>query len=110
MPNINNKTHTGSWMQQGFDDFIKGQFGNGGHNIYVSRAGVLQRIHRFDVTGDGYVDLLFVNSQDLNERPPVYVVSDPLGDLRINELPTLGAGAVGDLNGDGYDDRVISNQ
>ena len=37
----------GIWTTSGFEAFRRGKFGNGGQNIYVSRAGVLQRIHRF---------------------------------------------------------------
>ena len=69
----------GKWVQQGYEEFVRGSFGNGGQNLYVSRQGTLQRIHRFDVTGDGYVDLLFVNSQDMGEREPVHVIAIPWG-------------------------------
>ena len=34
----------GTWCERGFDDFRDGTFGNGGQNLYVSRAGVLQRL------------------------------------------------------------------
>ncbi|MBI4026031.1 MAG: VCBS repeat-containing protein [Verrucomicrobia bacterium] len=111
----------GQWIEKGFESFTAGALGNAGQNLYVSRAGVLQRIHRFDVNGDGHVDLLFVNSQDNGERPPVYVYHAPLngkrsrrasgqGGLFLQELPADGAyaGAVGDLNGDGYDDLALA--
>ena len=48
-----------SLRTEGFQDFVRGSFGNGGQNIYVSRAGILQRIHQFDFTGNGFVDLVF---------------------------------------------------
>ena len=48
-----------TWTIQGFDAFRRGTFGNAGQNLYVSKAGVLQRIYRFDVNGDGWFDLPF---------------------------------------------------
>ncbi|MBO9605282.1 MAG: VCBS repeat-containing protein [Paenibacillaceae bacterium] len=103
---------TSVWRERGFEAFADGTFGNGGQNLYVSRKGVLQRIFRFDVNRDGYADALFVNSQDMGERPPIYVYSNPLHSAERLELPSAGSyyGAVGDLNGDGYDDLVVANQ
>ena len=98
------------WVTEGFEAFRAGTFGSGGQNLYVSRAGVLQRIHQFDVDGDGHLDLLFCNSQDHWERPPAYVFDGRDGYARA-ELPAEGAmgGAVCDLNGDGTDDLVVAN-
>ena len=46
------------WTLSGFDQLSEGTLGNGGQNLYVSKKGGLQRIWRFDVNNDGYVDLL----------------------------------------------------
>ena len=99
----------GVWLTRGFEEFSKGQCGNAGQNLYVSRAGILQRIHQYDFNKDGYVDLVFCNAQDHQERIPVYVYQDPLGKCRRIELPSDGAagGVVADLNGDRYDDLVL---
>jgi hypothetical protein len=97
------------WTTRGFEAFRRGSFGDAGKNLYVSRAGVLQRIHQFDLNGDGYVDLPFCNSQEHWETPPAYVYREPLTSTSPIELPTEGAscGVVADLNGDGYDDLVL---
>ena len=97
------------WVTKGFESFRKGTFGNGGQNLYVSRSGVLQRIHQFDLSGDGYFDLIICNSQPHGEQPPSFVYQDPLGKASRQEVFSDGgwSGMVSDLNGDGYDDLII---
>lgn len=99
----------GVWREEGFADFRDGSFGNGGQNIYVSRAGVLQRIYQFDINKNGYFDLLFCNSQGHKERAPAYLYADSLNDTIPLALPSEGSisGAVADLTGNGYDDLVL---
>ena len=45
----------GVWTVDGFEAFSRGTLGNGGQNLYVSRAGVLQRIHQYDLNRNGFV-------------------------------------------------------
>jgi hypothetical protein len=99
------------WITKGFSAFRKGIFGNAGQNLYVSRNGLLQRIHQYDINRNGCFDLVFCNSQAHWERVPTYVFSDPLSDSVRTELIAEGAisGVVADLNMDGYEDLVIGN-
>ena len=102
-------TKTQTWTTEGFEGFGRGTFSNAGHNLYVSRAGVLQRIHQYDLNKDGYFDLVFANDHDHGENAPTYVYRDALGSASMYEVPSDGAwsGAMADLNGDGYDDLVL---
>ena len=101
-----------TWTTAGFEEFSAGTCGHAGQNLYVSRAGILQRIHQYDFDQKGYLDLVFCNSQGSLEMPPAGVYHDALGQLEYLELPADGArsGAVLDLNGDGCDDLVLGNR
>ena len=97
-----------AWTTEGFEAFRRGTFGNAGQNLYVSKAGVLQRIYQYDLDKNGYFDLVFANCQDHHESSPSYVYS--LDGRRIATLPGQGtlSGIVADLNGDGIDDIVLA--
>jgi hypothetical protein len=97
------------WVTEGFEAFRKGDFGNGGANLYVSKAGVLQRIYQYDLNQDGYFDLVFANCQNHHEAAPAFVYKDPPRGLERSELPAQGSvsGAVADLTGDGFADIIV---
>ncbi|HZT31181.1 MAG TPA: VCBS repeat-containing protein [Bryobacteraceae bacterium] len=98
------------WETAGFEAFREGQFDAGGANLYVSRNGVVQTVHRFDVNNDGYYDLIFNNTHDLAYTPPSYQYQFAARQARQTAYP--GAGAVrvrvADLNGDGRPELIIA--
>ena len=101
--------HDGAWVTEGFEAFRRGTFGNAGQNLYVSKAGVLQRIYQFDLDKNGWLDLVYANCQDHHESAPSYVY-DVAGGRRLSTLASQGArsGTVADLNGDGIPDVVVT--
>lgn len=100
------------FVTEGFEAFSRGTFENSGQNLYVSRKGVLQRIFQYDINQDGYPDLLFANSQSMNERPPVYVYNNLPENTSFTQLPSGGTydGILADLFDSGYQDLVIACQ
>jgi len=96
------------WQIKGFEQLMRGQLGNAGQNLYVSKKGVLQRIWQFDINNDGWTDLFITNSHGNNEHPDIRVFNDPAGDTTVTRLLSQGIRdlAVCDLNGNGYDDLI----
>ena len=121
----------------GFADFSKGTFGDSGRNTYVSAAGHVQMIHRWDLNRDGFPDLVFTQAENsrsetpdaliyLNDRggfaslfPPLwrehprFSLFEGILDAQdqVQRLPTLGGGKsrLADLNRDGWLDLVFVN-
>ena len=55
------------WRESSFEDFKDGSFDDAGANMVVSRNGRIQTVNRWDVNGDGNIDILFANSHPLIE-------------------------------------------
>lgn len=98
-----------TWSTRGFEAFRRGTFGNAGHNLYVSKKGVLQRIFQYDLDHNGWFDLVFANCQDHHESAPSYVYDVKTG-KRVATLAAQGArsGTVADVNGDGRPDVLVA--
>jgi hypothetical protein len=119
-----------------FDDFIQGEFGNSGANLFVSRSGLLQTINRWDFNNDGYIDLLVNNKHDFHwapdaliywgrpdgfrsltqpgwEKQPLFHLMTSLEESRqyVSRLPAFGGGRsrVADFNKDGFLDVLFVN-
>ncbi len=92
-----------------FHDFAAGTLGNAGNNLYAARDGTLRTINRFDLNGDGHLDLVFNCTHDTYQMLPATVgtVVDDEGASR--GLPVEGSQrvALADLNRDGFIDAVF---
>ena len=52
-------------VHEGFEAFSRGEFEHSGQNIYVSRGGRIQLIHRWDLNNDGYYEFVFSNTHNV---------------------------------------------
>ncbi len=102
------------WRESTFEDFIDGTFDDAGANMYVSRAGRIQTINRWDVNGDGHIDILCVNSHPLVEMLDMSIYWGDGKDFSIKNHSYIPADgpmwvAADDLNNDGEMDLVVAN-
>ena len=103
-----------AWVHGGFEDFSKGQFENGGSNLYVNAKGIIEMIHRWDVNNDGFVDLVLANSHDYIERGPTHVFTlDQGSNSKWTRQEMSGDSGwmsrIVDLDKDGLADLIVAN-
>ncbi|MCC6486876.1 MAG: VCBS repeat-containing protein [Candidatus Hydrogenedentes bacterium] len=99
-----------NWVEDSFEDFGDGTLDGAGQNIYVSRDGSVRTIHRFDLNGDGWIDLLFNGTHDLiGILPSTLATANTATAIQYDPLAVEGAltAASGDLNRDGWQDLVF---
>ncbi len=102
------------WRENSYEDFVDGSFDDGGANMYVSSTGRVQTINRWDLNGDGYIDLVFPNSHSYSEALDLVIYwgnGQDFDGSRRSFLPANGAqwATPADLDADGHVDLVVSN-
>jgi hypothetical protein len=103
-----------AWIHRGFEAFFAGPFDNGGDNLYVNAWGIIEMIHRFSVTNEGHVDIVFANSHGYIERGPTWIYMQAGGEGKTRPRRELSNDSgwmsrAADLDGDGHLDLVVVN-
>lgn len=96
------------WSESGAD-FAAGTLGESGPNLYVNRHGEIETIRRYDLDGNGHLDLLFNSTHDLFNALPATLATWRDGKLSTTSLAVDGSSRVlaADLNRDGWNDLVF---
>lgn len=102
------------WTQNSFRDFREGTFLDAGSNIYVSANGRIQIINRWDLNGDGFLDIIMPSGHAHTEKEDTYVYFNNGSDIdgrSLMRVPANGStdGLVLDLNKDGWADLAVCN-
>ena len=100
----------GRLVDDTFEHFSAGRLGGAGFNLYVARDGTLRTINRFDLNGDGHLDLVFNCTHDTYQMLPATIgVVNAERAPTSRDLPVEGSQRVvlGDLDKDGHLDAVF---
>jgi len=103
-----------AWIENSFEDFKDGSFLDAGSNLYVSAAGRIQMITRWDFNGDGNLDILLTTNQNHTEKENTYIFLNNGDDIDATsriDIPGGGArdGVVADFDKDGWNDIAVAN-
>lgn len=100
----------------GLASFNEGRFDDGGSNLYVNAHGEIERIHRTDLNGDGWPDVVVPNTHGHLERGPtrIFTFDGPPGPgaaPRHTDLPNDSGwrSRIADVDGDGWPDLIVCN-
>ncbi len=98
------------FVDDSFGDFLQGTIDDGGHNLYAAHDGTLRTINRFDLNGDGHLDVIFNCTHNTYQMLPA--TAGTIGPDRLaksHDIAVEGSQHVasGDLNRDGFTDLVF---
>ena len=98
-----------TWRDGDFASFSKGSWEPA--DLYVTAAGAVKTVNRYDLNGDGYLDLVFNSSHDEHRAIEPICIAVKHGERTPNllRLPAVGTirAVVADLNKDGFPDVVL---